>query len=260
MPMIDVGSCRINVIVEGSVDAPTLMLSNSLGTTMKMWDPQILHLKTMFRVIRYDRRGHGGSEVGDPSYSIEQFGRDAVAILDFLNVRKTHWCGLSMGGMVGQWLGARAADRIDKLILANTTSYYPDPAIWDARISRIRRSGLEAVADSVISGWFTPEFRRNEPAVVAEMKTMLTETPVEGYLACCDALRALDLRHLLPHINRPTLVIAGRRDAATPLSDGEFIFGEVSGARLTILDAAHISNVEQPQAFNDAVTGFLTAP
>jgi 3-oxoadipate enol-lactonase len=189
---------------------------------------------------------------------MERFGRDVLAILDDLNIDKVHWCGLSMGGMVGQWLGANAPKRLDKIILSNTSCYYPDPTNWHNRIKAVKEGGLAAVADTVIAGWLTEDFREREPRIAANMKSMLTATPVQGYLACCEALSTLDQRDLLPRITSPTLVIAGRHDTATPLAAGEFIRSQIPGASLTILDAAHISNVEQPHAFTDALVGFLT--
>jgi 3-oxoadipate enol-lactonase len=160
--------------------------------------------------------------------------------------------------MVGQWLGANAPKRLDKIILSNTSCYYPDPTNWHNRIKAVKEGGLAAVADTVIAGWLTEDFREREPRIAANMKSMLTATPVQGYLACCEALSTLDQRDLLPRITSPTLVIAGRHDTATPLAAGEYIRSQIPGASLTILDAAHISNVEQPHAFTDAVVGFLT--
>jgi 3-oxoadipate enol-lactonase len=257
MPMIDADGCLLNVSVEGRDGGPTLMLSNSLGTHMGMWEPQMASLTKLFRVIRYDRRGHGKSGLSGP-YSMERFGRDVLAILDDLNIEKVHWCGLSMGGMVGQWLGANAPTRFDKIILSNTSCYYPDPTNWLNRIKAVKEGGIAAVADAVIAGWLTADFREREPRITGNMKAMLLATPVEGYLACCEALSTLDQRDLLPRIKSPTLVIAGRHDMATPPAAGEFIRSQIPGASLTILDAAHISNVEQPHAFTDAVVGFLT--
>jgi 3-oxoadipate enol-lactonase len=258
MPMIDADGCLLNVSVEGRDGGPTLMLSNSLGTTLQMWEPQMPALTKLFRVIRYDRRSHGKSGVTPGPYSMERFGRDVLAILDDLNIEKVHWCGLSMGGMVGQWLGANAAKRLDRIVLSNTSCYYPDPTNWLNRIKAVKEDGIAAVADAVIAGWLTEDFRGREPRITANMKSMLIATPVEGYLACCEALSTLDQRDLLPRITSPTLVIAGRHDMATPLASGEFIRSQIPGASLTILDAAHISNVEQPHAFADAVIGFLT--
>ncbi|HUN99917.1 MAG TPA: 3-oxoadipate enol-lactonase, partial [Bradyrhizobium sp.] len=231
---------------------------NSLGCNMQMWEPQMKAFTQLFRVIRYDRRGHGKSNVPPGPYSMERFGRDVLAILDDLNIDKVHWCGLSMGGMVGQWLGANAPERMGKIILSNTASYYADPTNWLNRIKAVKEGGIASVADTVIGGWLTADFREREPEVTARMKAMLLATPVEGYIACCEALSTLDQRALLPKVKSPTLVIAGRHDMSTPLAAGEFIRSQIPGASLTILDAAHISNVEQPHAFADAVIGFLT--
>jgi 3-oxoadipate enol-lactonase len=258
MPMIDADGCLLNVSVDGRDGGPTLMLSNSLGTSLQMWEPQMPHLTKLFRVIRYDRRGHGKSGVAPGPYSMERFGRDVLAILDDLNIEKVHWCGLSMGGMVGQWLGANAPERLERIVLANTSCYYPDPTNWLGRIKLVNEGGLAAIADAVIAAWLTADFREREPRITANMKSMLLATPVAGYVACCEALSTLDQRALLPRITNPTLVIAGRHDMATPLAAGEFIRSQIPGASLTILDAAHISNVEQSQAFTDAVIGFLT--
>jgi 3-oxoadipate enol-lactonase len=258
MPMIDADGCLLNVSVEGRDGGPTLMLSNSLGCTLQMWEPQMKALTQVFRVIRYDRRGHGKSGVPPGPYSMERFGRDALAILDDLNIEKVHWCGLSMGGMVGQWLGANAPERLSKIILANTACYYADPANWLSRIKAVKQGGIAAVADTVIATWLTADFRERQPQITATMKAMLIASPVAGYLACCEALSTLDQRELLPRIKSLTLVIAGRYDMATPIAAGELIRSRIPGASLTILDAAHISNVEQPDAFTDAVVGFLT--
>jgi len=257
MPMIDADGCLLNVSVEGRDSGPTLMMSNSLGCTMAMWEPQMPALTKLFRVIRYDRRGHGKSGMNGPT-SMERYGRDVLAILDDLNIDKVHWCGLSMGGMVGQWLGANAPERFNKIVLANTSCYYPDPTNWHNRIKAVREGGLRAVADAVIGGWLTADFREREPETAAKMKAMLLASPVEGYLAACEALSTLDQRALLPKIQSPVLVIAGRQDNATPVSAGELIRSGIPGASMTLLDAAHISNVEQPHAFTEALVGFLT--
>ncbi|MBI5262436.1 MAG: 3-oxoadipate enol-lactonase [Bradyrhizobium sp.] len=258
MPMVNADGCLLNVSVEGRDGGPTLMLSNSLGSTLQMWDPQMKALTQVFRVIRYDTRGHGKSDVPAGPYSMERFGRDVLAILDDLNIAKVHWCGLSMGGMIGQWLGANAPGRMGKIILANTACYYPDPTNWMNRIKAVKEGGLAALADTIISNWLTADFREREPQITARMKAMLQASPVEGYVACCEALSRLDQRDLLSRIKSPTLVIAGRHDMSTPISAAEFIRSRIPGASMTILDSAHISNVEQPHAFTDAVVGFLT--
>jgi 3-oxoadipate enol-lactonase len=258
MPMIDADGCLLNVSVEGRDGGPTLMLSNSLGSTMGMWEPQMKAFTQLFRVIRYDRRGHGKSGVPPGPYSFERFGRDVLAILDDLNIEKTHWCGLSMGGMVGQWLGANAPERFGKLVLANTTCYMPDPTRWLERIKAVMDGGIASVADGVMAGWLGAEFREREPQITENLKAMMVTTPAAGYIACCEALSTLDQRALLPKIKSPTLIIAGRNDMSTPVAAGEFMRSQIPGASMTILDASHISNIEQPHAFTDAVVGFLT--
>ena len=258
MPVIQSNGCPINVETEGRADAPVLMMCNSLGTDLHMWDPQAPAFAKEFRLVRYDRRGHGKSGVPPGPYSMERFGRDVLAILDDLNIEKTHWCGLSMGGMIGQWLGANAPERFGKMVLANTACYYPDPTNWLNRIKAVKEGGVASVADIVIAAWLTADFREREPQITANLKAMMIATPAQGYIACCEALSTLDQRELLPRIKSPTLVIAGRHDMSTPVAAGEFIRSHIPGASMTLLDAAHISNVEQPHAFTDAVVGFLT--
>jgi len=258
MPMIDADGCLLNVSVEGRDGGPTLMLSNSLGTTLQLWEPQMAALTRFFRVIRYDRRGHGKSGTPPGPYSIADFGRDALAILDDLNITRTHWCGLSIGGAVGQWLAANAPDRIDRLVLADTTCHVADPAPWLARIKTVTEKGLDAIADETMVRWFTEEFREREPQTVSRIRAMLTSTSAAGYAASCAALADLDLRDALPRIKAQTLVIAGRYDTSSPLQMAATIRAGIAGASLTILEAAHISNVEAPYGFNEALTGFLT--
>ena len=258
MPKIEIDGCPINVEVEGSQDAPVLMLSNSLGTDTHMWDDQMPAFLKHFRVLRYDRRGHGKSGVSKGPYSMEMLGRDVLAILDHFGIKKVNWCGLSMGGMVGQWLGANAPERIEKLILSNNTAYYADKQPWNDRIKYVRQHGLAAIVGPNMERWFTKEFRERSPQAIERMTEMFLSTPLEGYIACGEAVRDMDHREILSKITRPTLVIAGRHDPATPVAAGEFIRSQIPGAALTILDAAHISNVEQAHAFTDAVVGFLT--
>jgi 3-oxoadipate enol-lactonase len=258
MPDIKVDDgCIIHVEVEGAAAAPVLMLSNSLGTNLHMWDEQVPAWTGHFRLVRYDRRGHGQSSVPKGPYTMERLGRDVVAVLDALNIAKINWCGLSMGGMVGQWLGANAANRIDKLILSNTACYFPDPAVWNGRLKMVREKGLEGIVDANMERWFTKGFRDNNPQAMAKMREMFLSTNVDGYCGCGEAIRDMDHRPLLPKITAPTLVIAGRQDAATPLEGNEFIKQHIPGARLAVLEAAHIANLEQPKIYGDTVLEFL---
>jgi 3-oxoadipate enol-lactonase len=235
------------------------MLSNSLGTNLHMWDDQVPALTRHFRLVRFDRRGHGGSAVPKGPYSIERLGRDALAVMDGLGIAKVNWCGLSMGGMEGMWLGANAASRIDKLILSNTASYFPDRTMWDGRIEVARDKGLVALVDGTIERWFTAEFRRRSPQAVARIREMFLATDVEGYVGCGAAIRDMDNRSLLAKVSVPTLVIAGRHDMGTTLEAGQFIAEHIPGAKLAVMETAHIANVEQPQLYTDTVLGFLLA-
>ncbi len=258
MPDIKVDDgCIIHVEVEGPERAPVLMLSNSLGTNLHMWDDQFAPWTKHFRLVRYDRRGHGKSSVPKGPYTMARLGRDVVAVLDALNIAKINWCGLSMGGMVGQWLGANAATQIDTLILTNTACYYPDKQAWADRIEFTRTNGMAGLAGPMMERWFTKEFRERSPAAVARIKDMFAKTDIEGFLGCAAAIRDMDHRPLLPKIKAPTLVVAGRFDVATPPAMNEFIQNEIPGAHFKLLDAPHMANIEQPQAYADAVLEFL---
>lgn len=257
MPMIDADDCPIYVEVEGPAGAPVLMLSNSLGTNLHMWDDQMADWTKDFRVVRYDRRGHGKSGVPKGPYSMERFGRDVIAVADALNVKKFNWCGLSMGGMVGQWLGAHAPDRVEKLVLSNTNFNYADKSSWNDRIKFVREKGLGQLVDSNMERWFTKGFRERAPQSIAHMKTMFLGTAPAGYIACCEAIRDMDFTASNPTIKAPTLVIVGSQDPATPPAAGEAIAKQIKGARLVSLDAAHIANIEQPKAYAETVRTFL---
>jgi 3-oxoadipate enol-lactonase len=258
MPDIKVDDgCIIHAELEGPERAPVLMLSNSLGTNLHMWDDQVAPFTRHFRLVRYDRRGHGRSGVPKGPYTMERLGRDVLGVLDALGIQKINWCGLSMGGMVGMWLGANAASRIDKLVLSNTSAYFPDKTVWEGRIKFVREKGLEGIVDANMERWFTKDFREHAPVAMAKMREMFLATKLEGYIGCGEAIRDMDHRPLLAKITAPTLVIAGKYDPATPLEGCEFIQQHIPGAKLAVLDAAHIANLEQPQAYADAALGFL---
>jgi 3-oxoadipate enol-lactonase len=258
MPDIKVDDgCIIHAELEGPERAPVLMLSNSLGTNLHMWDEQTGALTRHFRLVRYDRRGHGKSSAPKGPYTMERLGRDVLGVLDGLGIQKINWCGLSMGGMVGMWLGANAGNRIDKLILSNTSAHFPDPTVWDTRIKMVREVGLAGIVDANMERWFTKGFRERASQTIAKMREMFVATDIEGYIGCGEAIRDMDHRPLLPRITTPTLVIAGRHDPATTLEAGEYIKDHVPGARIAVLEAAHISNLEQPQAYAETMLGFL---
>jgi 3-oxoadipate enol-lactonase len=257
MPMIDADGCPLNVEVEGRDGAPVLMLSNSLGTNLHMWDDQAPEFSRHFRLVRYDRRGHGKSGAPKGPYSFGRFGRDILAIADALKIKTFNWCGLSMGGMDGQWLGANAAGRVEKLVLANTNFYYADKGPWGERIKFVQDNGLAPLVEPNMVRWFTEGFRNSAPQAMVRMKDMFLASNPAGYVACVEAIRDMDFRASNPRITAPTLVIVGKQDPATPPAAGEAIAQQIKGAKLVALDAAHISNVEQPKAFTDAVLNFL---
>jgi 3-oxoadipate enol-lactonase len=249
--------CIIHVEVEGPPNAPVLMLSNSLGTNLHMWDDQVASWTRHFRLVRYDRRGHGQSSVPKGPYTMERLGRDVLAVMDALDVAKINWCGLSMGGMVGQWLGAQAPGRVDKLVLSNTSSFFPDKSIWEGRLKTVRDKGLAAIVDANMERWFTEDFRERSPQAIAKMREMFLATKADGYIGCGEAIRDMDHRPLLPKISAPTLVIAGKHDPATTVEANEFICEHIPNADIAVLDTAHIANVERPKLYAETVLDFL---
>jgi 3-oxoadipate enol-lactonase len=259
MPTIQADGCPIHVEVEGREQFPVLMLSNSLGTDLQMWDDQVPAWTQHFRLVRYDRRGHGKSGVPEGPYTMERFGKDALAIMDGLGLRKVNWCGLSMGGMVGMWLGANAPERIDKLILSNTSPYMGAARdLWNERIKTALGPGMPAMVDGILERWFTEEFRERNPKAMARMREMVLRTPPKGYAACCEGIRDMDQREPIGRIQAPTLIIAGRHDPATTVEAAEFMQSRIPGAKLAILEAAHIANVERSQEYTQTVLQFLT--
>jgi 3-oxoadipate enol-lactonase len=259
MPSIRANGGEIFHRVEGAAEGPVLLLSNSLGADLGMWDAQAPVFASRFRVVRYDSRGHGRSSVPPGPCAIDDLGRDALALLDALKLERVHFCGLSMGGMVGMWLGTHAPGRFEKLVLCNTAARMGPPGPWNERMETVRRSGLEAISGGVLERWFTPGFRARRPEVVEAARKMLLATPAEGYLACCAAIRDQDQLAALSAIRAGTLVITGRHDPATPPAAGQAIAAAIPGARVVELDTAHLSNLEAPEAFSSAVLQFLTS-
>ncbi len=258
-PAIDLGGERFNVRVDGPIDAPALVFSNSLGTNLSMWEPQMAALRPRFRVVRYDTRGHGASVVSTADYGIETLGRDVLQLLDALAIPRVRFCGLSMGGAIGMWLALHAPERIERLVLANTATKFGTTERWNARIDAVSKGGMAAIVDGVLETWFTAEFRARAPEAVAPLREMLLAAPVEGYLAACRAVRDVDLGAEIGRITRPTLVMVGAHDVPTPPAQGRSIAERIAGARLAELSAAHISNVEAASAFNAELLGFLAA-
>jgi len=253
--MID--GCRIAWRIDGPQDAPVLVLSNSLGTAMAMWDGQVSPLAGRFRLLRYDTRGHGASTVAPGDYSLDRLGRDVVELLDDRGIETAHFCGLSLGGMTGQWLGVHAPQRIERLVIANSSAYMGPPQSWQQRMNLVREQGIAAIAEGVLGRWFTPGFAGGGAPGPAGTRDQLLVTSPDGYAGCCAAIRDMDLRPVVHLIDRPALVIAGNLDPATPPDHAERIATAIAGARLVSLDAAHLSNIEQPEGFVRALLDFL---
>jgi 3-oxoadipate enol-lactonase len=244
-------------LVDGAPDAPVLVLSNSLGTDLSMWEPQMPALAARFRVLRYDTRGHGASTVTPGPYTIGQLGRDVLMLLDALKIRRAHFCGLSMGGMIGMWLGTQAPDRVARLVLANTAPKIGTPEMWNQRIDNVRKGGMETIVETLLERWFTAGFRGRAPEQVSRLRAMLLATPAEGYSACCAAVRDIDQREAIAEIRHPTLVIAGAHDPVIPIAESRSAAERIRGARYIELDAAHLSNIEAAERFTSEVLGFL---
>jgi 3-oxoadipate enol-lactonase len=257
MPFAQSGELRTGYELSGG-EGPVLVFSNSLGTDISMWDPQMAELARHFRILRYDTRGHGQSSVTAGDYTIKQLGRDVLNLLDTLQLERVHFCGLSMGGMIGIWLGVNAPNRLQRLVLCNTAARIGTKEMWNARIDTVRKNGMKPVAAAVIERWFTPEFRASFPERVAKAKAILEKTPPEGYAACCAAIREMDQRNTVGRISLPTLIIYGAQDPVTPPADAEFLNKSVVGSARVELNAAHLSNFEQADGFTEAVSSFLS--
>ncbi|WP_119067301.1 3-oxoadipate enol-lactonase [Rubrobacter indicoceani] len=252
------GPVKLHHTLEGPQDAPVLVFVNSIGTTYRMWDPQMPALKDRFRILRYDQRGHGSSAVPDGPYSIPELGGDLLALLDKLEIEATSVCGLSLGGMVAMWVAAEAPERIGRLALCCTSARLGPEETWKDRARIARASGVKALTPAILERWYTPAMQKKNPEALEKTAAMLDGTPGEGYAGCCEAIRAMDLRGKLPAIAAPTLVVAGLEDPSTPPSMLRDIHSAVPDSTLTIIpEAAHLANVEQPEAFNEALLSHL---
>lgn len=259
MPFVNVDNTRLFYRLEGADNRPALVMSHSLGCDHGQWDLQTRDLLPHFRILHYDMRGHGASDVPPGDYSIERLGRDVLAIADALGIGKFAFCGLSIGGMIGQWLGASAKDRLTHLVLANTSPRM-DTAAMESRRGQVLQGGMAAVADAVLARFFTPETLARQDADVGTAQRTLLNTDPRGYAGCCAAIRDMDQVGLLPHIRVATLIIAGDRDVSTPWAGhGEVLARGIPHARLVHLPTAHLSNLERPRSFTSALFDFLIA-
>lgn len=259
MPFADTPDLRIHHRFDGPADAPVLVLSNSLGADLSAWAPQVDELAKRYRVLRYDSRGHGRTAVTPGPCTIAQLGGDVVRLLDAVGVARACFCGLSIGGQVGVWLGAHAGPRIERLVLCNTGARIGHAEAWNARIEAVRTAGVASITGPLMERWFTAGFRKASPQAVARARAMVESTSAEGYAASAEAVRDADLHADLPAIAVPTLVIAGRHDPATPPDQGRALAAAIPGARYLELDAAHLSNIEAAGEFTAALLEFLPA-
>ena len=257
MPIAHINNAHLHYEIQGAANAPALVLSNSLATNFGMWEAQIPDLHKHFRVLRYDTRGHGQSEVTPGPYSFEQLGRDVLALADKVDMDKFSFCGLSMGGVTGMWLGIHARHRLHKLALCSTAAKIGNPDTWNARIEAVRKGGMKSVAAATMERWFTAPFREREPQAVERIKHMVESTSSDGFIANCEALREADFREGITAIRTPTLVISGTHDTGTTPADGKFLAKQIPGARYVELDAAHLSNIEQKDQFTKEVSNFF---
>jgi 3-oxoadipate enol-lactonase len=250
--------CRIAYRLDGPSELPVLALSNSIATNLHMWDRQVEPLTQHFQLLRYDMRGHGDSDAPLGAYSLDRLGRDVLELLDVLDIARVHFCGLSLGGFVGQWLGIHAPDRLERLVLSNTSSYLGPASQWDELIrDTLASSDMAAASDRFLGNWFPQSMFETHPEIIEEFRRMIMATSPVGLAGCFAVVRDTDLRRTIALINRPTLVIGGRNDTVTLASHSEAIAASIPGAELRILPGVHMLNVERPADFMRTLTDFL---
>ena len=259
MPFAEVNNTRLNYRLEGPEQGTVIMLSNSLAADLNMWEFQVpVLVRSGYRVLRYDSRGHGDSAVTDGPYSMELMAADAVGLMDALGLEKAHFCGLSMGGMVGQMLGTLYGDRLASLTLSSTAAHMAPKETWDQRIAAVRKHGMAFVADATIDRWFTKPGQVHMSASIEKIRSVIMNTSVEGYCACCGAIRDMDQRESIRAVPTRTLVIVGDQDSGTPISAAELIHRKIPSSTLKIIpDAAHFVQMEQSSIFNKALLEFV---
>jgi 3-oxoadipate enol-lactonase len=252
-------AAKLHHAVDGPAGGRALLLGGSLGTTLAMWEPQVAALSGDLTLVRFDHRGHGRSPVPPGPYAIDDLGADVLALMDDLELERASYCGLSLGGMVGQWLAINAPERIDRVILLCTGAFLPPAEQWLQRAATVRAAGTpEALADAVVARWFTGPFAAANPDTVARHRAMISATDADGYAACCEAIATMDLRDGLPTVRVPALVISGAQDPSIPAEHGRAIADAIPGARFVLLDpGAHVASVERADTVNDLIAGFM---
>jgi 3-oxoadipate enol-lactonase len=259
MPTAKLTDAELYYEFSGREGAPVLVLCNSLGTNLRLWDGQITEFTKHFRLLRYDTRGHGQSSITLGPYSLAQLSKDVLDLLDSLQLLKVYFCGISMGGMTGMFLGIRFPERFHKIVACSAAAKIGTPESWNARIEAVNKGGMKAVASAVIERWFTPSFRTTNPMDVSAMQAMLENANPDGYVANCTAVRDMDLRDSLATLKVPTLIVSGEHDPGTTPADGHFLAEHIPGSRFVKVSASHISNIEARTAFNREVLSFLLA-
>ena len=257
MPTFISNDATINYATFGDASKPAVIFSNSLGTNYGMWQQQFNHFKNDYFVICYDTRGHGASTAPQGPYSIEQLGQDVIHLLDHLNINKATFCGISMGGLTGQWLAIHQPERFNHVIVCNTAAKIGQEQAWLDRATLVREQGLSPIAATAASRWFTDPFIQSQATIVETLSNDLAASSAEGYASCCEALAKADLREQLKDITVPVLIVAGMQDPVTTLTDGQFMLDHIPHAQMFEINASHISNIECPNEFNQAVQRFI---
>jgi 3-oxoadipate enol-lactonase len=258
--LIKASGIQTNYILSGKKDGPVVMMSHSLGSSVVMWEPQRAALEAHFRVLRYDTRGHGATEVTPGGYTLDLLAKDAIGLMDALDIKDVHWVGLSMGGMIGQCLGLNHADRVRSLVLCDTSAIVPNgmQPVWQERIDKARTKGMEALVEETMERWFTASYIKKSPEMFKAIRSQFLATPVQGFIGCGEAIRKLNYLDRLSLISKPTLIIVGDDDPAAPVTGIKGIQERIKGSKLAVLPSArHISNVEQAEAFNKTLLKFL---
>ena len=257
MPFFNSGNATIHYETFGDASKPALIFSNSLGTNFSMWQPQIDHFKSQYYVICYDTRGHGESNSPQGPYLLQDLGLDVIQLLDVLNINKAHFCGISMGGLTGQWLAIHNPERFSSVVICNTAAKIGTEQAWLDRAKLVRTQGLKSIAETAASRWFTENFIQNRNVVVENLTRNLANGSAEGYASCCEALAQADLRTDIAEIKIPVLIIAGQKDPVTTVEDGGFMQQKIQNSQLFEINASHISNLEQSGTFNQKLKTFI---
>lgn len=257
---ITANGIQMHYELSGKEDAPFVVLSHSLASSLAMWHPQMEALEPYFRVLRYDTRGHGKTEAPSGKYTLDMLADDALCLLDAVGVNRVHWVGLSMGGMIGQCIALKHAERLESLSLCDTAAVMPheNQPVWQEHIDTARNQGLQGLLQTTMARWFTAPYRHKSPPTVQLIQKHFLATPVAGYIGCSEAIRSLNYLDQLCRICIPTLIMVGEEDPGTPVSASIAMHERVPNSRLVVLpSAAHLSNAEQPEAFNEALISFL---